>query len=133
MDKLMQSLALTEKSQQSVCPIESPISRGPAGVPEQASASLARPQDAVWDLPDQGIGHWPARARNTMTSKRLNTLVAMLAAAGLTACAGMTPREHSTAVGAGIGAAAGAVLTGSPQGTAVGAAAGAVIGNQLKR
>ena len=69
-----------------------------------------------------------------MISNRLRPLVATLAAAvGLSACAGMTPREHSTAVGAGIGAAAGAVLTGSPQGTAVGAAAGAVIGNQIKR
>ena len=69
-----------------------------------------------------------------MTSIRLPALVAGLAvAAALSACAGMTPREHSTAVGAGIGAAAGAVLTGSPQGTAAGAAVGGVVGNQIKR
>ena len=69
-----------------------------------------------------------------MTSNRLSTLVAGLAvAATLGACADMTPREHSTAVGAGIGAAAGAVLTGTPGGTAAGAAVGGVVGNQIKR
>jgi osmotically inducible lipoprotein OsmB len=70
----------------------------------------------------------------TMTSTRIPTLIAGLAiAATLGACSDMTPREHSTAVGAGIGAAAGAVLTGTPQGAAVGAAAGGVVGNQIKR
>ena len=69
-----------------------------------------------------------------MTSHRLSTLAAALAiAASLSACAGMTPREHSTAVGAGVGGVAGAVLTGTPEGAAVGAAAGGVIGNQIKR
>ena len=69
-----------------------------------------------------------------MTSTRIPTLIAGLAiAATLGACSDMTPREHSTAVGAGIGAAAGAVLTGTPQGAAVGAAAGGVVGNQIKR
>jgi osmotically inducible lipoprotein OsmB len=67
-------------------------------------------------------------------TNRLPALVAGIAvAASLSACAGMTPREHSTAVGAGVGAAAGAVLTGSPQGTAAGAAVGGVIGNQVRR
>ena len=69
-----------------------------------------------------------------MTSIRLPALIAGLAiAASLGACADMSPREHSTAVGAGVGAVAGAVLTGSPEGAAVGAAAGGVIGNQVKR
>lgn len=69
-----------------------------------------------------------------MNSNRLSTLIAGLAvAATLGACSGMTPREHSTAVGAGIGAAAGAVLTGTPGGTAAGAAVGGVVGNQVKR
>ena len=69
-----------------------------------------------------------------MTTNRLSTLIAGFAVvATLGACSGMTPREHSTAVGAGIGAAAGAVLTGTPQGTAAGAAVGGVVGNQIKR
>ena len=69
-----------------------------------------------------------------MSSNRLSTLIAGLAlVATLGACSGMTPREHSTAVGAGIGAAAGAVLTGTPQGTAAGAVVGGVVGNQIKR
>jgi len=69
-----------------------------------------------------------------MTSTRISTLIAGIAvAASLSACAGMTPREHSTAVGAGVGAAAGAVLTGTAGGTAAGAAVGGVVGNQIKR
>ena len=69
-----------------------------------------------------------------MNFTRIHSLIAGLAiVATLGACSGMTPREHSTAVGAGIGAAAGAVLTGTPEGAAVGAAAGGVVGNQIKR
>jgi osmotically inducible lipoprotein OsmB len=68
-----------------------------------------------------------------MNSLRLTSLIAGVAvAAALTACADMTPRENSTAVGAGIGGVAGAVLGGT-EGAAVGAVAGGVIGNQVKR
>jgi osmotically inducible lipoprotein OsmB len=53
---------------------------------------------------------------------------------GLTACAGMSRQDKNTAIGAGAGAVAGAVLTGgSPIGTVGGAAVGGVIGNQIKR
>lgn len=51
---------------------------------------------------------------------------------GLAACSGMTQREQNTAVGAGVGAVGGAVLTGgSPLGVVGGAAVGGVIGNQV--
>jgi osmotically inducible lipoprotein OsmB len=51
---------------------------------------------------------------------------------GLAACSGMTQREQSTAIGAGVGAVGGAVLTGgSPLGTVGGAAVGGIIGNQV--
>ena len=51
---------------------------------------------------------------------------------GLGGCAGMSDRDKSTAVGAGIGAVGGAVLTGgSAVGTVGGAAVGGVIGNQV--
>lgn len=50
---------------------------------------------------------------------------------GLSACDGMSRRGADTAVGAGIGAVGGAVLTGgSALGTVGGAAVGGVIGNQ---
>ena len=53
---------------------------------------------------------------------------------GLAACSGMTQREQNTAVGAGVGAVGGAVLTGgSAIGTVGGAAVGGVIGNQVGR
>ena len=50
----------------------------------------------------------------------------------LGACSGMSTRDRDTAVGAGIGGVAGAVLTGgSAVGTVGGAAVGGVVGNQV--
>lgn len=47
-------------------------------------------------------------------------------------CAGMSSRDQSTAIGAGVGAVGGAVLTGgSAVGTVGGAAIGGLIGNQV--
>jgi osmotically inducible lipoprotein OsmB len=52
-------------------------------------------------------------------------------ALGLTGCSGMSTQDRNTAVGAGVGAVAGSVLTGgSPVGTVAGAAVGGVVGNQ---
>lgn len=52
---------------------------------------------------------------------------------GLTGCAGMSNQDRNTAVGAGVGAVAGSVLTGgSAAGTIGGAAVGGVVGNQVK-
>lgn len=50
----------------------------------------------------------------------------------LSGCSGMSTRDKNTAIGAGVGAAAGAVLTGgSAVGTVGGAAVGGIIGNQI--
>ena len=47
-------------------------------------------------------------------------------------CAGMSSRDKSTAIGAGVGGVAGAVLTnGGVLGTVGGAAVGGIIGNQI--
>jgi len=63
--------------------------------------------------------------------------VSMLAAAallGLGGCSGMSERDRNTAIGAGVGAVGGSVLTGgSTAGTIGGAAVGGVIGNQIKK
>lgn len=60
--------------------------------------------------------------------------VAVAILLGLGGCSGMSQREENTAIGAGIGAVGGAVLTGgSAVGTIGGAAVGGVIGNQIKR
>lgn len=66
----------------------------------------------------------------------INTTVLRLIAAllffGLVGCSGMSTRDKSTAVGAGVGGVAGAVLTGGGVlGTVGGAAVGGVIGNQI--
>jgi|EP01041_Mallomonas_annulata_P035478 osmotically inducible lipoprotein OsmB len=64
---------------------------------------------------------------------RSMTIAASIALlAGLTACSGMSRQDQNTAVGAGVGAVGGAVLTGgSTIGTLGGAAIGGVIGNQV--
>jgi len=51
---------------------------------------------------------------------------------GVAGCSGMSTRDKDTAIGAGAGAVAGAVLTdGSAVGTIGGAAVGGLIGNQV--
>jgi len=53
---------------------------------------------------------------------------------GLGGCGGMSAQDKSTAIGAGVGAVGGAVLTGgSTMGTVGGAAVGGVIGHELKK
>jgi osmotically inducible lipoprotein OsmB len=62
------------------------------------------------------------------------TLLAPIAAVILAVggCSSMSSRDKSTAVGAGVGAVGGAILTGgSAVGTVGGAAVGGVIGNQV--
>ncbi len=60
----------------------------------------------------------------------LAPIAAVILAAG--GCSSMSERDKSTAVGAGVGAVGGAVLTGgSAVGTVGGAAVGGVIGNQV--
>ncbi len=73
-----------------------------------------------------------------MTMKTIQKLtVSVVTAAvvfGLGGCAGMSTQDKNTAAGAGIGAVAGAVLTGgSAVGTVGGAAVGGVIGNQVNK
>jgi len=51
---------------------------------------------------------------------------------GLGGCAGMSARDQNTAIGAGVGAIGGSVLTGgSALGTVGGAAVGGVIGHEV--
>jgi osmotically inducible lipoprotein OsmB len=53
---------------------------------------------------------------------------------GLGACAGMSTQDQNTAIGAGVGAVGGAVLTGgSALGTVGGAAVGGVIGHEVSK
>lgn len=53
---------------------------------------------------------------------------------GLAACSGMTAQEKNTAIGAGVGAVGGSILTGgSTAGTVGGAVVGGVIGHEIKK
>lgn len=70
-----------------------------------------------------------------MNIKRVSTVtlsaVLLLAVAG---CSNMSKRDRNTAIGAGVGAVGGAVLTdGSALGTVGGAAIGGLIGHQVKK
>lgn len=59
------------------------------------------------------------------------TVIAAAVIIALTGCAGMSTQDRSTAIGAGIGAVGGAILTGgSAVGTVGGAAVGGVIGHE---
>lgn len=67
----------------------------------------------------------------TMRKTAINSLL-IIAFLGMSACSNMSTRDKNTAIGAGIGAVGGAVLTGgSALGTVGGAAVGGVIGNQI--
>lgn len=69
------------------------------------------------------------------TIKKL-TVSAVTAAmlVGLVGCSGMTAQEKNTAIGAGVGAVGGSVLTGgSTAGTLGGAAVGGIIGHEYKK
>ncbi len=70
-----------------------------------------------------------------MRRSNLSLLTATFAGALMLAgCSGMSHQDKSTAVGAGVGAVGGAVLTsGSALGTVGGAAVGGVIGNESGR
>lgn len=64
--------------------------------------------------------------------RRFCSATAMVLLVGLAGCSGMSARDKSTAVGAGVGAIGGAVLTGgSAVGTVGGAAVGGVIGREV--
>lgn len=62
------------------------------------------------------------------------TAILAVASLAMTACSGMTQQEKSTAIGAGVGAIGGSILTGgSTTGTLGGAAVGGVIGHEIKK
>jgi len=69
----------------------------------------------------------------TMQRVSLNAFV-VAALLGLGACSGMSSQGQSTAIGAGVGAVGGAVLTGgSAAGTVGGAVVGGVIGHEVAK
>ena len=73
------------------------------------------------------------RNTNTMT-RTVGAAVLTMAIVGLFACSGMSQQEKSTAIGAGVGAVGGSILSGgSTLGTLGGAAVGGVIGNELEK
>jgi osmotically inducible lipoprotein OsmB len=72
---------------------------------------------------------------NTLHTMQRHALSALAAAMllGLGACSGMSTQDRNTAIGAGVGAVGGAVLTGGGVlGTVGGAAVGGVIGHEVK-
>jgi osmotically inducible lipoprotein OsmB len=70
---------------------------------------------------------------NAMQKYALTAVVAAMLL-GLAACSGMSAQDKNTAIGAGVGAVGGAVLTdGSALGTVGGAAVGGVIGHEINK
>ncbi|MBD8051617.1 glycine zipper 2TM domain-containing protein [Limnohabitans sp. JUR4] len=73
--------------------------------------------------------------KNPKTMSRITGTAALaVTALCLAACAGMTQQEKNTAIGAGVGAIGGSILTGgSTAGTLGGAAVGGVIGHEVDK
>lgn len=70
----------------------------------------------------------------THTLRGATAILSLVAIVGLSACAGMNRQERGTAVGAGVGAVGGAILTGgSTAGTLGGAAIGGIIGHETNK
>ena len=70
---------------------------------------------------------------NTIQKLAVNVAAATVLV-GLAGCAGMSEQDRNTAIGAGVGAVGGSVLTGgSAAGTVGGAAVGGVIGHEIKK
>ena len=68
------------------------------------------------------------------TTKLAVTTATVALLFGLGGCAGMSQQDKNTAIGAGVGAVGGSVLTGgSAGGTVGGAAVGGVIGHEIKK
>ena len=66
------------------------------------------------------------------TQRLVLSAAAVVMLLGLGGCSGMSRQDQNTAVGAGIGAVGGAILTGgSAVGTVGGAAVGGVIGHEV--
>lgn len=76
-----------------------------------------------------------ANITRTNTTARLTSgAIALAMAVVLGGCSGMSTRDRNTAIGAGIGAVSGSVLTnGSAVGTVGGAAVGGYIGHEIKQ
>ncbi|ACS85502.1 MULTISPECIES: osmotically-inducible lipoprotein OsmB [Musicola] len=69
-----------------------------------------------------------------INKKMAVALLAVVVATSLSGCSNMSKRQRNTAIGAGIGAVGGSVLThGSALGTLGGAAVGGVIGHETSR
>lgn len=69
---------------------------------------------------------------NTTIKRVMTFVLTAFVAVSLSACSNMSKRDKNTAVGAGVGAVGGAILTGGGAlGTVGGAAVGGVIGNQV--
>lgn len=72
-------------------------------------------------------------SHHTIRPHGLRVLSALPLLLVLSACAGMSQQDKNTAIGAGVGAIGGSVLTGGGTlGTIGGAAIGGVIGNQIE-
>ncbi len=72
--------------------------------------------------------------KNHSMTRIMSAVVLLISSAGLAACSGMTQQEKNTAIGAGVGAVGGSILTGgSATGAVGGAAVGGVIGHEIDK
>jgi osmotically inducible lipoprotein OsmB len=77
----------------------------------------------------------PVHKEIAMKTRRTSlAALATVASLGLAGCAGMSQQDKNTAIGAGVGAVGGSVLTGgSAVGTVGGAVVGGVVGHEVSK
>jgi osmotically inducible lipoprotein OsmB len=63
----------------------------------------------------------------------MRTILVLVFVAGLTACGSMSKQGRDTAIGAGLGTAAGAAVTNTGLGAVGGGLAGGIIGHEIGR
>jgi osmotically inducible lipoprotein OsmB len=99
-----------------------------------------RPDFLIFSRAGTPLNHFPSNNNfNNVKEVQMSSIHKVTAASlglclviGVSACGDMSPRGRDTAIGAGVGAVGGAILTnGSGLGTVGGAAVGGVVGNQM--
>jgi len=97
----------------------------------------ATPDNLYAIEPERVAWHWMINTgvfKMNMVQKLAVNAATVTLLLGLGGCAGMSAQDKNTAIGAGVGAVGGAVLTGgSAIGTVGGAAVGGVIGHEIKK
>ena len=125
-------LGFSRRGRRSYKSMDSLVRQATDGTTRGSYAETADPARALWIQAGVERSSNPSRSsimkKIPLPSCGLRTAAAVALVLGLSACAGMTEQEKRTAIGAGVGAVGGSILTG---GSAAGTLGGAAVGGWL--